>query len=56
MPCSCRLQQKLNFHGLVRKNDASIIRAVENSCVKQRSNVTMDGFYITPGAARGFAD
>jgi len=52
----CGLQQKLNFHSFEGENDMPVIRAIENSSIKQCSNIAMDGLNIAPDSPRSFAD
>jgi hypothetical protein len=52
----CRLQQELDFHSFIWKNDAPIVRAIEDSSVKQCGNIGVDGLNITPNTPRSFAD
>jgi hypothetical protein len=52
----CSLQQKLNFHSLKRKDNATVLCAVEYSSAKQRSNVAMHSLYVAPCTAGGFAN
>ena len=47
-----RLQQKLNFHRFKRKDNPTVFSAVEYPGVKQRSDIAMHRFYISPSAAR----
>jgi hypothetical protein len=52
----CGMEKKLDLHRFEREDDATILNAVENSGVQQRSDVTVYGLHIPLHAACRFAD
>ncbi len=50
------LKKKLDFHCLERKDDSTIIGAVNDPSGKQGSHITMNSLYIAAGASGGFSN